>query len=82
MQTLVQSDVSILVKSLLAWKLAQKCLLSLLGDNIPNSFITNLKFIIIPSCMQIIGLKLADNTFAENNAQLLYKPARQQDLIS
>lgn len=68
--------------SLLAWKLAQKFLLSLLGDNISNSFITNLKFIIIPSCMQIIGLKLADNTFAENNAQLLYKPARQQDLIS
>ncbi len=32
--------------------------------------------------MQIRGLKLGDNTFAENNAQLLYKPACQQDLIS
>lgn len=68
MQTLEQFDVSVLVKSLLAWKLAQKFLLSLLGDNISNSFTTNLKFIIIPSCMQIIGLKHGDNTFAENNA--------------
>lgn len=64
MQILVQFDVSVLVKSLLAWKF----LLSLLGDNISNSFITNLKFIIIPSYMQIVGLKLGDNTFAENNA--------------
>lgn len=64
MQILVQFDVSVLVKSLLAWKF----LLSLLGDNISNSFITNLKFIIIPSYMQIVGLKLGDNTFAQNNA--------------
>lgn len=60
----------------------EKILLSSLGDNISNSFITNLKFIIIPTCMQIRELKLGDNTFAENNAWLLYKPACQQDLIS
>lgn len=54
----------------------------LLGDNISNSFITNLKSIIIPAYMQMRGLKVGDNTFVEYNAKLLYKPQCQRNIIS
>ncbi len=67
----MQIDYSVLVKSLLAWKQQNRRhfrFFFFLGDHISYSFITNLKLIIILTCMQIRGLKLGDNTFAENNA--------------